>query len=132
MVLLQLALILSPLFSNIVLGSAGNTYFPPRSTNSTQLVRIEVLMKDSADSSGPQLTRVEFDGRQVPLKPRDIQGNRGSGSFQVPPGKYKLRWTISRDRFAWPRNVDHEEEVTVSERDLWLQLQVEGEQVTIS
>ena len=89
-------------------------------------------MKDSADSAGPQLTRVEFDGRHIPLKPRDIHGNRGSGSFQVPPGKYKFRWTISRDRFAWPRNVDHEEEVTVSERDLWLQLQVEGEQVTIS
>jgi hypothetical protein len=123
-------MILSILFT--LFASAGNTFFPPASSDPSQLVKIEVLMKDASDSAGPQLTRVEFNGRRIPLKPRDIQGNRGSGSFQVRPGKYLLRWTVNRDNFAWPRHVDHEEEVTISNRDLWLQLEIQGDKATIS
>ena len=115
-----------------LLASAGNTYFGPKSPVSEQLVRVQVIMKDSEEASGPQLTRVEFNGTMIPLKPRDVYGNRGSGSFQVAPGKYKLRWTTSRDQFAWPREVNHEEEVTISPRDLWLQLEIQGDKAVIS
>jgi len=115
-----------------LLASAGNTYFGPKSPTSEHLVRVQVIMKDSEEASGPQLTRVEFNGTMIPLKPRDVYGNRGSGSFQVSPGKYKLHWTTSRDNFAWPREVNHEEEVTISPRDLWLQLEIQGDKAEIS
>ena len=116
-----------------LIASAGTTYFGPKSpvVGNPQLVRIEVVLKDSADSSGPQLVSVTFYNKNIPLKPRDVYGNRGSASFQVPPGKYKLNWTVNRDRYVWPRRVEHEMVVTVSPRDLWLQLEVQGDQATL-
>lgn len=117
-----------------LMASAGNTYFGPKAPvkGNPQLIRVQLLAKDAQESSGPQLVSVTFYNRDVPLKPRDVHGNRGSASFQVPPGKYKLRWTTSRDKFAWPREEEHEEEITVSPRDLWLQLEIQGNQAQIN
>lgn len=112
---------------------AATTYLGPKSpiVGNPQLVRVEVLVKDAPEANGLQVTKVTFNGENVPLKPRDIYGQRGGASFQVPPGTYKLKWTVNKDRFAWPRTVSHEEEVTVSPRDLWLQLSIEGETASI-
>jgi hypothetical protein len=112
---------------------ASNTYFGPVTPppGNPQLVRVEILIRDSAEASGLQIVSVEFDHMAIPLKPRDIYGNRGNASFQLKPGSYKLQWTVNRDRFAWPRSVSHEEIVTVSPRDLWLQISIEGEQASI-
>jgi len=113
---------------------ASNTYMGPTKSipGKPQLVRVEVLVRDSADASGPQVVSVDFNKNNIPLKPRDITGNRGSGSFQLAPGTYKLRWVTNQNKRAWPRNVSHEEEVTISPRDLWIQIQIEGENATIS
>ena len=113
---------------------ASNTYLGPTKPipGHPKLIRVEVLVNDAYDASGPQVVRVEFNRINIPLKPRDIYGNRGSGSFQVPPGKYKLQWTINQDKANWPRTIVHEEEVTISPRDLWIQILIEGEEVTIS
>ena len=97
----------------------------------SQLVRIEVLVRDSPKAGGLEIKSVEFNGEGVPLKPRDIFGNRGAASFQVPPGTYKLRWVVQRDKLFWPRVVTHEEEVNVDPRDLWLQISIEGEEASI-
>ncbi|MBI5273054.1 MAG: hypothetical protein HY861_03630 [Chlamydiia bacterium] len=96
-----------------------------------QLVRIEVLVRDSAQSAGVAIKSVTFNGQVVPLKPRDIYGNRGSSSFQLPPGEYSLLWVVQKDKFAWPRQATHEEKVTVSPRDLWLQISIEGDEASI-
>jgi hypothetical protein len=112
----------------------SNTYFGPINPipGNPKLVRVEVLIRDSEDLSGPQIVSVEFNKSNIPLSPRDIFGNRGSGSFQLSPGSYKLRWVTNQNKFTWPRNADHEEEVTISPRDLWIQIQIDGEKVTIS
>lgn len=96
-----------------------------------KLVRIEVLVRDSPKAGGLQIQNVEFNGQGIPLQPRDIYGNRGTGSYQLPPGKYKLRWVVQRDKLLWPRTVTHEEEVTIDPRDLWLQIEIVGEDATI-
>jgi hypothetical protein len=95
------------------------------------LIRLEILIRDSAEANGLQIVSVEFDNTDIPLKPRDIYGNRGNASFQVKPGVYKLEWVVNRDKFAWPRSVTHEEVVTVDPRDLWLQISIEGDTATI-
>lgn len=113
---------------------ASNTYFGPvtPAPGNPQLVRIELMVRDSPDASGLQIVSVQFDHTSVPLKPRDIYGNRGNASFQVKPGKYQLIWTVNRDKFAWPRTVTHEEVVTVNPRDLWLQISIVGETASIN
>lgn len=96
-----------------------------------QLVQVQILVRDSPQTAGVQIKSVDFNGQTIPLQPRDIFGNRGTGSFQVPPGKYKLRWVVQRDKLVWPRIQSHEEEVTVDPRDLWLQIEIVGEEASI-
>jgi hypothetical protein len=96
-----------------------------------QLVRVEVLMRDSPEAGGVRIKSVDFNGQGIPLQMPDIYGNRGTGSFQVPPGKYKLRWVVQRDKLIWPRVLTHEEEVTIAPRDLWLQIEIVGETASI-
>lgn len=96
-----------------------------------QLVRVQVIVRDAPEASGLQIISAQFNEQPIPLQPRDIYGNRGMASFQVPPDKYKLKWKMNRDKFAWPRTISHEEEVTISPRDLWLQITIEGETASI-
>jgi hypothetical protein len=112
---------------------AQNTYLGPKEPipGDPQLVRVELLIKDSADLSGVQIQSVTFDGQSVPLKPRDIFGKRGTASFQLTPGKYTLRWTVNRDKIVWPRTISHEEEVIIDPRDLWVQILIVGNQASI-
>lgn len=97
-----------------------------------QLIRVQVLVNDDPNPQGVQILEAEFDQQDIPLKPRDIYGFRGQSSFQTPPGKYKLKWTVHRDKFAWPRTIKHEEEVMISPRDLWIQITITGENASIS
>lgn len=113
--------------------TASYTYFGPDKsvTDPSKLVRLEILVRDSSDADGLQIVSVQFNRTDIPLKPRDLYGYRGNASFQVKPGTYKLLWVVNRDRFAWPRTITHEEIVTVSPRDLWLQISIEGETASI-
>jgi hypothetical protein len=112
---------------------AQNTYFGPTQAapGNAQLVRVEVSVQDSSEPGGLQIQSVKFDGQSIPLKPRDIHGYRAKGSFQVKPGTYQLTWVVNRDKSAWPRNVRHEADVKVDPRDLWIQVHIEGENVSI-
>jgi hypothetical protein len=111
-----------------------NNYLGPSDTKTsrnTSLVRIQVAVYDDKNPQGVQIVKAEFDQNDIPLKPRDINGFRGQASFQNRPGRYKLRWKVQRDKMAWPRTETHEEEVTVSPRDLWLQITITGDTAEI-
>ena len=112
---------------------AQNTYFGPTQAvpGNPHLVRIEVSVQDSPDLGGVQIQSVQFDGQDIPLKPRDVYGYRAKGSFQLKPGTYKLIWVVNRDKSAWPRNITHTADVTVNPRDLLIEVLIEGEQVSI-
>ncbi len=112
---------------------AQNTYMGPvqPAPGKRQPVRVEVMVSDSPEAGGVQIQEVEFDGSPIPLKPRDIYGNRGGASFQKEPGTYRLYWRVNRTKSAWPRNTSHEEVVTISPRDLWIQIIIEGEKASI-
>jgi len=110
-----------------------NTYFGPiaPAPGNQQLIRVEVIIRDDPAPGGLQVQEVQFNRTKIPLKPRDVNGFRGQGSFQLPPGKYKLTWKLNRDKFAWPRTVSHEQEVNLSARDLWVQITINGEETSI-
>lgn len=109
------------------------SYLGPKKSTASEadLIRVEVLVKDSPDLSGLEIRDVTFNGQNVPLKPRDVFGKRGSASFQLPPGKYSLRWTVNRDTIIWPRILDLEEEVNLDPRDLWVQIIIVGDKASI-
>ncbi len=112
---------------------AQSTYLGPKSRlqGNPYLVKVQIFVMDGPTPGGLQIGRASFDNENIPLKPRDIYGNRGGASFQVPPGVYKLQWVVNRDRFAWPRNTSHEEKITVSPRDGWIQVTIQGDTASI-
>lgn len=111
-----------------------NTYLGPNQKipGNPQLIRVQVLVYNDPNPKGPIIQNAQFEGTSIPLKPRDIYGYRGQASFQKPPGKYKLKWTVERDQKSWPRTVDHEEEVILDERDFWIQINIVGDTAEIS
>lgn len=109
----------------------SNTYFGPKSPSKLPLVQVEVLVQDSTELGGVRVISASFNQTDIPLKPPDINGFRGSGSFQVLPGKYLLTWVIQRDKIEWPRKIDHETEVIISPKDSWVQIYITGEEASI-
>lgn len=131
----HLVLILGTLLNlNDLTAQNSNTYLGPskKIPGNPQLLRVQILVNDDPNPQGVQIVEATFDGKDIPLKPRDIYGFRGQASFQTPPGKYKLRWKVHLDKFAWPRTQSHEEEVTLNGKDLWLQITITGEKASIS
>lgn len=122
------------MFLSSLVAQNVNDYLGPsqKIPGNPQLIRIQVLVSDDPSPQGVQIVKAEFNQKNIPLKPRDIYGFRGQASFQTPPGKYKLKWTVRRDRFIWPRTLSHEEEVTLDPRDFWLQITITGEKASIS
>lgn len=122
---------LLPIFNSTEL--VQNTYLGPISPvpGNPQLIRVEIIVNDDPKLGGLQITEVKFHGTTIPLKPRDVNGFRGQGSFQLPPGKYKLTWKANRDKSAWPRTVSHEQIVNLDPRDLWVQITIQGEEASI-
>jgi len=111
-----------------------NEYFGPniKVPGNPDLVRLQILIYDDPSPQGHKILKVEFNHTNISLKPADVWGFRGQGSFQIRPKKYKIKWTTQRDDFAWPRSITHEQEVVVASRDLWLQITLEGDSISIN
>ncbi len=95
------------------------------------LIHVEIMVRDSPESGGVQIRSVSFNDVKIPLKPRDIYGNRGTAGFRLPSGRYDLVWTVQRDKLIWPRILSHQETVTLDPRDLWIQVEIVGEEASI-
>ncbi len=117
-----------------LLAQNTNTYLGPNQKipGNPELIRVQILVYNDPDPKGVTISKAEFEGTSIPLKPRDIYGFRGQASFQKPPGKYKLKWEVERSDTSWPRTVDHEEEVLLDGRDLWIQITIVGDSAEIS
>ncbi len=111
-----------------------NTYLGPNQKipGNPQMIRVQVLVYNDPNPKGVKIVNAQFDGTSIPLKPRDIYGFRGQASFQKSPGKYKLAWEVERDEQVWPRTIEHEEEVFLDQRDLWIQITILGDTAEIS
>jgi hypothetical protein len=123
-------------FENVedqILCQNSNYYLGPKSGSSNnQLVRIQLIMNDSPKNGGPQLLEVYFNDQSVPLKPRDIFGSRGQASFQLPAKSYSLKWKLQLDKENWPRTQTKQETIIIDPKDMWIQITIEGDKVTIS
>lgn len=108
----------------------SSTYLGPKSPEKG-LIRVEVLVQDSPELGGLKIDSASFNGESIPLKPSDVNGYRGGASFQVPPGVYKLIWVVLRDKTYWPRKITHESTVSVSSKDTWVQVSIQGEEASI-
>lgn len=117
-----------------LLAQNTNDYMGPRAPipGNPQLVRIQLMVHDDPNPQGVKIVSVRLHHHDMTLKPSDIYGFRGQTSYQVRPGKYTLRWVVRRDPHIWPRTITHEEEVDVSPKDFWIQINITGDKAAIS
>ncbi|MDE3055901.1 MAG: hypothetical protein KGI80_04320 [Verrucomicrobiota bacterium] len=99
--------------------------------NSSSLIKVEIMVRDDPTTGVGEILSVTFAGEEIPLKPADIFGNRGAASFQLLPGKYQLVWVVQRSKRVWPRTITHRADVIVDPRDVWVQVLIQGEKVSI-
>ena len=112
--------------------SSPNPYKGPTSPV-PGLVRVEIQVNDDPELGGVTIADVSFNGKTVALKPAGVRGYRGGVSLQVPPGEYDLIWHVSRGKKAgWPSTVEHKQKVKVGQRDVWVQITIQGEKASIA
>ncbi len=118
----------------LLFAQSTNDYLGPSAPlrGNPQLVRIQLMVHDDPNPTGVKIVRVEFNGTPITLKPSDIYGFRGQSSFQLRPGRYTLKWTVQNDKHIWPRTTTQKEEVVLSPRDFWIQIDITGDKATIS
>ena len=109
---------------------AQTQYFPP-SLSSGKLIPVEIQIYDDPELGGVTIQDVSFDGQQIPLKPTGVYGFRGGGSFKKASGSYDLVWTIQRPGNDWPRTVQKKQKVIIKGNDVWVQISIHGENMTV-
>lgn len=122
-----------PVTESLVVQNVNN-YFGPseKIPGNPDLIRVQVLIYDDPNPQGVKISSVIFNGQTIPLKPADIWGFRGQGSFQLRPNKYALSWKVKRSSTSWPRNETQKQEVELDARDLWIQITIHGDQASIT
>lgn len=118
----------------LLVGQNTNTYLGPNGKvpGNPQLIPIQILIYNDPDPQGKTIESVTFDQTRIPLKPRDIYGFRGQASFQKRPGRYRLVWVVNRNSDSWPRTETHEQELILSDRDSWIQIDITGDSAAVS
>ncbi len=97
----------------------------------SQKIRVQILVYDQPDLGGLTIQEVSFNGTTLALQPADLNGFRGGGSFALSPGSYSLNWIVSRDARVWPRTIKHRQTVQITSKDSWMQVTIQGDQVTV-
>lgn len=95
------------------------------------LIPLEIQIYDDPELNGVTIQDASFDGQQIPLKPSGVHGFRGGGSFKKAPGSYDLIWTVHRGKNDWPRTVQQKQKVRVKPNDVWIQIAIHGEKLTV-
>jgi len=95
------------------------------------VIPVQIQIFDDPELGGVKIEEASFNGQTIPLKPSGVRGFRGGGSFKQAPGRYDLIWTVSRGGKDWPRTVQHKEKVSVKQNDVWIQVAIHGEKVTV-
>ena len=97
----------------------------------TNQIRVQIEIYDDPKLGGVRIRDISFNGQDIALQSADLKGFRGEAGFQLAPGTYNLVWTVTRDQIIWPRTIRHREKIAIGKKDEWVQITVQGEQVTI-
>lgn len=99
--------------------------------NTSLLIRVEIYVKDDIEKKDGKVNSVYFNNRKLYLTPPDPEGERGSNFFQLPPGKYILKWSTKVDRYIWPRDLKHKKIIELKKEHGWTFIKIEGDKLTI-
>ncbi len=97
---------------------------------SASAVRIEIEVMDDVSKENGHVLSVAFAGQNIPLKPVDPTGRRGSTFLRLPPGNYSLQWEV-KSPGGFPSTNRIEKSVSVSANEIGIYLLIKGDQLFI-
>lgn len=99
--------------------------------NLQHYVKVKLEIRENTDPLGDKIVSVQLGGHNIPLRPADPTGNRGTTHLQLKPGKYVLKWKVKKQRYTWPRYSIYKEEIDISPKTLWIDILLDGERVFV-
>jgi hypothetical protein len=94
-------------------------------------IRIEVEVMDDVAKPNGQVLSVQFAGKQIPLKPVDPTGRRGSAFLQLLPGNYPIQWDVKNSSASFPPTLHFEKNVSVQANDIGTYVLIKGDQLFV-
>ena len=85
-------------------------------------VKVKLEIRENPDPLADKIIRVHLAGRNIPLRPANPTGNRGTAHLQLKPGKYMLEWKVKKQRHSWPRYAIYKEKVDIPSQAIWIDL----------
>ncbi len=101
-------------------------------TNS-KIVRIEIEIFDDTSKNYYDIIDVEFNNKKIDLLKANASGQRARKYFQLKPGKYLIKWKISKsDPVQWPNYETFQRTVILKDTDTYFHILIRGSNITTS
>ena len=97
-----------------------------------ELVRVEIEVLDDTNQDHYDIIDIEFNNKPISLLKAGAVGRRARTYFQLSPGKYLLKWKVSKSSYSWPRYTTHKETITINKNDKFVHILVIGDKVDVT
>ena len=97
-----------------------------------EIVRVELEVLDDTTKDYYDVIDIEFNNKPINLLKAGASGRRARTYFQLVPGKYLLKWRVSKSGYSWPRYTTHKKMITLNKKDKFVHILVVGESVDVT
>lgn len=104
----------------------------PQKIHKIGMVRVELEVLDDTTKDYYDVIDIEFNGKPINLLKAGASGRRARTYFQLYPGKYLLKWKVSKSGYSWPRYSTHKKTITLNKTDKFVHILVVGDKVDVT
>lgn len=98
-----------------------------------KIVRVEVEIYDNTSLDYNDILYAEFNNQKIDLEAPHGSGYRARKYFQLEPGKYIIKWKISKAKITqWPNYENFEKTIILKDTDPFIHILIEGSKITVS
>jgi hypothetical protein len=96
------------------------------------IVRVEIEIYDDTTKDYYDIIEVEFNDETIDLLRANASGERARQYFQLPPGKYLLKWKVSISKNKWPTYETYQKIITLKDTEKYVLISITGDKATVS
>jgi len=98
-----------------------------------KIVRVEIEILDDTKKNYYDIIDVVFNNKKINLLKADASGNKARKYFQLKPGKYLIKWTITKNKkVKWPNYEKLQKTIIIKDSDSYIHILIIGNKITIS
>lgn len=110
----------------------GDIYIAKLIPSNVKIVRLEIEMFDDTSKDYYDITNISFNGQSISLLNADSNGYRGRKYYQLKPGTYVIRWSITTNKpKVWPNSKTLEKTIDITDINPYMHIIINGENISI-